>query len=223
MTIIAPSLLAADFAHLADACSSIENSGAAYLHLDIMDGAFVPNFSFGSSLIAAVRPYSKLVFDVHLMINDPIRFIDDFVKAGADIITFHLESCKDPEEVIQAIRAKGVRVGIAISPETPAEKVLPYLNDIDMVLVMTIHPGFGGQVFMQDMLEKVRVIRRNILSQKLCVDVEVDGGLNEKTIGLATEAGANVIVAGSAVFKSPNPSQVISKMKAIGDEHPFFD
>ena len=221
MIYIAPSLLAADFCNLEASVKKVADAGANYLHLDIMDGAFVPNLSFGYQVVGALRKSSKLIFDVHLMINDPIRFIDEFVKAGADIITIHLESCSDPGKVLRAIRKREVRCGMAISPATPVEKIIPFLPQIDMALIMTVVPGFGGQKFMPDMLEKVRTVRRIAAASGLKLDVEVDGGLNAENVGLATAAGANVIVAGSAIFGAKRPKAVIGAMRATAAENPY--
>ncbi|MBE6601252.1 MAG: ribulose-phosphate 3-epimerase [Ruminococcaceae bacterium] len=221
MIYIAPSLLAADFSNLQTEVKRIADAGANYLHLDVMDGAFVPNISFGAPVISALRSQSNLIFDVHLMINDPIRYIDDFVKAGADIITIHVESCADPLGALRKIREKEVRAAIAISPATPVERILPYLSEVDMVLVMTVVPGFGGQAFIPETLDKVRAVKRHASLNHLSIDIEVDGGLNTQTIGLATEAGANVIVAGSAIFKSRKPRAVIDEMRKIAAQHPY--
>lgn len=222
MTYIAPSLLAADYAHLADEIKKVEDAGASYLHLDIMDGAFVPNISFGPELVAGIRKSTKLIFDVHLMINDPIRYVDRFVKAGADMITFHVESTDNPEAVIRAIESHEMRVGMAISPGTPVDAILPYLPRLSQVTVMTVEPGFGGQAMMMPMLDKVRVLRRYAADNGLKLDIEVDGGITPDNVGYCTGAGANVIVAGSAIFKSKKPRSVIFGMKEAAKFNPFL-
>ncbi len=221
MFIVSPSVLAADFAKLGDEIKKTEKAGAAYSHLDVMDGMFVPNMSFGAPVIASIRKASKLIFDVHLMICDPQRYIDDFVKAGSDIITIHYESCEDPHSVIKYIKSKEVKAGISIKPATPVEVVYPMLKDLDMVLVMTVEPGFGGQKFMPDMLNKVRKLRSYAIEHGIDIDIEVDGGLTAENVGQATEAGANVIVAGSAVYNAKSAKEVIKKMKEEAEKHPF--
>ena len=210
---ISPSLLAANFLNLKDDVSRIENAGADYLHLDVMDGSFVPNISFGPLVLEALRPTTNLVFDVHLMIVNPIKYIPVFAKCGADIITFHYEAVDDVGAVIDAIKASGKKASISISPKTPAELLFPYLSRLDMVLVMTVEPGFGGQSLIPETLDKVRTLRDEITRLGLSCDIEVDGGISEKNISLVTNAGANVIVAGTAIFKSDDPASVISALR----------
>ena len=221
MTYIAPSLLAANFANLALDVQRVEDGGAEYLHLDVMDGAFVPNISFGAGVISALRKHSKMFFDVHLMIMEPIRYLDDFITAGADGITVHLESCENCREALQYIKDHNVRVGLAISPDTPWDAVLPYLDITDMVLVMTVHPGFGGQSLIPETLLKAKEIRKHIHEKGLTIDLQVDGGIGEKNAAEASACGANILVAGSAVFKSPDPAATIANLKRLADSSPF--
>ena len=209
---ISPSVLASDFSNLGEESIRMEKAGANYLHLDVMDGHFVPNISFGAPVIASIRKHTSLVFDVHLMISDPLKYAEDFAKAGADIITFHLESESDTEQTIEKIRSLGCKVGISLKPKTPASAVFEYLDRLDMVLVMTVEPGFGGQSFMSDMLPKIEEIKGEINKRKLKVDIQVDGGVDENTISLCSKAGANVFVAGSAIFKAPDAKEKISKL-----------
>ena len=213
MIYIAPSLLAADFSNLAQDIERVRQAGANYLHLDVMDGVFVPNISFGPPVIESIRKKTKLFFDVHLMIKHPQRYIDNFVKAGADSITIQYESTSRPRDAIMKIKDFDVKAGIAISPNTPYEAVLPYLDIVDMVLVMTVEPGFGGQAMIPETLEKVRAIKNYIDEHEINVNIEVDGGITAENVHLALDAGANVIVAGSAIFRSKTPSKVIKQMR----------
>lgn len=200
MNILAPSILAADFWRLGEQIKEAENAGARYLHIDVMDGLFVPSISYGMPVIASLRKYTDLLFDVHLMIEKPERYMKEFAESGADLINFHIEASKDVEGTIRRIRALGKKVGITIKPSTTAGAVEPYLKMVDMVLVMTVEPGFGGQKLMLHCLDKVREIRAMAERKSLDIDIEVDGGIRVDNVGLALKAGANVIVTGSAVF-----------------------
>lgn len=213
MTKISPSVLASDLSNLASEVAAIEAAGADMVHLDVMDGMFVSNMSFGMPVIESLRKKSKMVFDVHLMIAEPERYAKRFIDAGADILTFHLEACKDSAALLDEIRANGVKSAISIKPATPAEAVFPLLEKCDMVLVMTVEPGYGGQSFMYDMLEKVKKIRAEIERRGLDIDIQVDGGLNAETARCAREAGANVIVAGSSVFKAEDRRAAIDVLR----------
>ena len=210
---LSPSLLAADFADLKNEVARVERAGVEMLHLDVMDGNFVPNISFGAPVIAALRPHSKLFFDVHLMIERPERYLDDFKKAGADGITIHYESTKDPAAVLRIIREMGIRPAISISPDTPAKAIFDLLPLVDMVLVMTVYPGFGGQKLIPEMLTKASEIKAKIDELGLPVDVEADGGIGTANIAEVAAAGINVAVAGSAIFGAKDPAAVITALK----------
>ncbi len=211
--ILSPSLLAADFGKLAEQVKEAEKAGAKFLHLDVMDGIFVPNISFGLPVIEALRKYTDMVFDVHLMITEPERYIERFIDAGADFVTFHAEATNKVDECIEIIHSRGKKAGLAISPKTPAEIVFPYLEKLDMVLCMTVEPGYGGQKYMSDMEPKIKAVREKAGENLL---LEVDGGIGAKNIMAPINAGANVIVAGTAVFDGNITENVMEILKQCG-------
>ena len=201
MYILAPSLLAADFTKLGEQIKETERCGAQFLHIDVMDGIFVPSISFGMPLIESIRPATKQFFDVHLMIVEPERYIKEFAECGADGITFHLEATKDPQKVIDLIHRAGLKAGISIKPGTPLEEVYPYLSKVELVLIMSVEPGFGGQSFMPEADGRIRKVREYLDRHQLAAHLEVDGGIGKKNVREVMEAGADVFVAGSAVFR----------------------
>ena len=213
MTKISPSVLAADFTRLGEELLDIERAGADMVHLDVMDGVFVTNISFGLPVIEALRKKSSIIFDVHLMIVEPEKYVARFVDAGADIVTFHHEATKDTGAVLQMIREKGAKAAVSVKPGTPVEDIYPYLELCDMVLIMTVEPGYGGQALIPETLEKVRKLKAEIDKRGLSVDIQVDGGINADNAPLAKKAGANILVAGSSVFKAQDRKAAIDVLR----------
>ena len=211
---LSPSILSADFCKLGEDIRQTEENGAEYLHLDVMDGVFVPSISFGMPVLASIKPSVKQVMDTHLMITEPIRYVEAFAKAGADILTIHYEACEDVRATLEKIRECGMKTGLSISPDTPVEVLREFLGEVDMFLIMTVHPGFGGQKLIPETLDKVRELRGMLKERGLETDIQVDGGIYASNIKDALDAGANVIVAGSAVFKG-NPGENTKELMEI--------
>ncbi len=213
--LIAPSILSADFANLAKDVSMVESAGADWLHVDVMDGHFVPNITIGPVVVKSIKKYSKLFFDVHLMITNPEKYWESFYKAGADLIVFHNEVSCDKKQLIQKIKKAGIKAGVSIKPKTPVSDILEILPLVDVVLIMTVEPGFGGQSFMGDMVPKISSLRKIIDDNKYNCLIEIDGGINDKTAKVCIDAGADVLVSGSYIFAAQNPQQVLKGLKSL--------
>lgn len=212
---IAPSILAADFARLGEEIRDVEAGGADYIHVDVMDGHFVPNITMGPQVVSAIRPHTNLPLDVHLMIEEPDRYIADFVQAGADIVSIHVEACAHLHRSIHLIKEHGARAGVVLNPATSIETIQFVLDDVDLVLLMTVNPGFGGQTFIEGVLPKIRMLSDKIKKKGLAVEIEVDGGINRQTAKLCREAGTDVFVAGSAIFKQKDRKASIEAIRGV--------
>lgn len=212
---IAPSILSADFSRLRDEIQAVEKAGADWLHVDIMDGHYVPNITIGPVVVESVRKVTRMPLDVHLMITDPDQYAPEFIKAGADWISVHPDTCKDPVKSLERIRALGAKASIAVNPDVPLEKVEPYFGHIDMLLMMTVFPGFAGQAFIEDVLPKIQQARQMITARKLSILIEADGGIKADNIDRVVRAGAEVIVSGSGIFKTPDYAATIRRMRDV--------
>ncbi|MFF2445892.1 ribulose-phosphate 3-epimerase [Neobacillus sp. NPDC058068] len=213
MVKIAPSILSADFSKLGEEIVAVEKAGADYIHIDVMDGHFVPNITIGPLIVEAIRPLTKLPLDVHLMIENPDQYIEAFVKAGADYITVHVEACRHLHRTIQTIKAFGIKAGVVLNPATPVETIHHIIGDIDMVLLMSVNPGFGGQKFIPEVLPKIRKVKELAAEKGASIEIEIDGGVNPETAKQCMEAGANVLVAGSAIYNQPDYAKAISLIR----------
>lgn len=209
-TIIAPSILSADFACLSNEIKKVENAGADWIHVDVMDGHFVPNLTIGAPVVKDIRKITNIPLDVHLMIENPEKYLDDFINAGSDIITFHIEAVKNPIELIRKIKSKGIKAGVSIKPKTPVSEIISLIKEVDLILVMTVEPGFGGQKFMLDCAEKIKEIKKFVPGNLI---IEVDGGINNETSKICKEYGANALVAGNYIYKAENASEAIESLR----------
>ncbi|MDQ1146752.1 ribulose-phosphate 3-epimerase [Bacillus sp. SORGH_AS 510] len=214
MVKIAPSILSADFSKLGEEVKSVDQGGADYIHIDVMDGHFVPNITIGPLIVEAIRPVTKLPLDVHLMIENPDQYIEAFAKAGADYITVHVEACRHLHRTIQSIKSFGIKAGVVLNPATPVESIQHIIGDIDMVLLMSVNPGFGGQKFIPEVLPKIRKVKELAEQKGAEIEIEIDGGVNPETAKDCIEAGATVLVAGSAVYNQPDYAQAISMLRS---------
>lgn len=212
---IAPSILSANFAKLGEEIEDVERGGADYIHVDVMDGHFVPNITIGPLIVEAIRPITKLPLDVHLMIENPDRYIPQFAKAGADIISVHVEACPHLHRTVHLIKEQGVKAGVVLNPATPVDTIQHIIDDVDLVLLMTVNPGFGGQKFIHNVVPKINAVSEMAKSKQLNIDIEVDGGVNTETAKLCVEAGANVLVAGSAVYNEKDRAQAIKNIRKL--------
>lgn len=210
---VSPSILSGDFANMGESVKKACDWGADLIHVDVMDGVYVPNITFGMPMVSAIKPYSSVPLDVHLMITEPEKYVGSFVDSGADIVTFHPDASKDVRKGLDIIKSKGAKCGLVLNPDKPLDLVYPYLAEIDMVLLMSVFPGFGGQKFIESVLDKAKVLKEYIEKNNLNVDIEIDGGVSSKNAEKVRNSGVNILVAGSAVFKNENPSKEISLIK----------
>lgn len=210
---LAPSILSADFSNLIKDIKEVESAGCEYLHIDVMDGMFVPNITLGPIVVKSLRKKVDMVFDVHLMIEEPDRYIKDFIDAGADLVTVHLETTKHLDRTVQLIKSNKAKVGVALNPATPVNLLEDIIKEIDMVLIMSVNPGFGGQSFIENSIKKIKEVRELIIKNNLDIDIQVDGGINENNIKEVVEAGANIIVAGSGIFGKENREEAVYNLR----------
>lgn len=215
---IAPSILSADFSRLGDEIRAVEEAGAEWIHIDVMDGHYVSNITIGPVVVESIRKVTRLPLDVHLMITDPDKYGPEFIKAGADWISIHPETCEEPKTSLKKIRELGAKASIAVNPDVPLERVEPYFPEIDMVLMMTVFPGFAGQAFIEDVLTKIEKVRRVVEQKKLSILIEADGGIKADNIGRVVQAGAEVIVSGSGIFKTPDYADTIRRMRKAAEK-----